>query len=81
MDSESKKLLEETLALTEENNKMLHTMRRHMRMASVINLLYWVFIIGSAIGAYYVVEPYVTQAISVYNDANTKIDSLKRFGL
>ena len=76
MDPESKKLLEETLELAKENNKMLHSMKRSMQMARVMSFLYWAFIIGSAVGAYYLIQPYVDQFKSVYDGAN---DVLKNF--
>ena len=65
MDPESKKLLEETLELVQENNKMLHSMKRSMQMARVMSFIYWVFIIGSAIGAYYLIEPYIDRFTSI----------------
>ena len=44
MDPQSKKLLEDTYALVEENNKILQGLRRHMRTQRVISLIYWIFI-------------------------------------
>ena len=76
MDPESRKLLERTLALSEENNEMLHAMRRSMRTARIMSLIYWVFIIGSAIGAYYFIQPYVDQLTNFYGGAS---DVLKSF--
>ena len=76
MDPQSTKLLEDTLALVEENNKMLHSMKRSMQMARIMSFLYWVFIIGSAVGAYYLIQPYVDQFKGVYDGAN---DVLKNF--
>ena len=76
MDPESKKLLEETLRLAEENNKILHSLRRAQRIASAMSFLYWFFIIGSAVGAYYFIQPYLDQLISVYGGAKSNLDSL-----
>jgi len=70
MDSESKQLLEETLAMAKENNSMLHSLRRSMRIARFMSLLYWVFIIGSAVGAYYLIEPYIDQIKSIYSSTS-----------
>ncbi len=80
MDPESKKLLDATFALAEENNKMLHSMRRSMRMARIMSFVYWAFIIGSAVGAYYFVQPYIDQLLSVYTGATETINSIKNFG-
>ncbi|MFA6000377.1 MAG: hypothetical protein WC783_05410 [Candidatus Paceibacterota bacterium] len=70
MDEETKKLLEETFALAKENNSMLHSLRRSMRMARFMSLLYWVFIIGSALGAYYFLQPYIDQLKSIYSSTS-----------
>jgi hypothetical protein len=52
MDPESRKLLQEMLELTKENNDMLHAMRRSLRIQRIMSFLYWIFIIGSALGAW-----------------------------
>lgn len=80
MDPESKKLLQDTFELTEENNKMLHSMKRSMQMARIMSILYWVFIIGSAVGAYYLIQPYIDQAKNIYSGAGDALDSLKQLG-
>ena len=77
MSPEERKLLEENLELTKENNKMLHSMRRSMRTARVMSILYWVFIIGSAVGAFYLSQPYIDQLKSVYSGANDVLNNLK----
>ncbi len=76
MDEESKQLLEETLELAKENNEMLHAMRRSMRFQRIMSMLYWTLIIGSAIGAYYYIQPYIDQLLGVYTSAG---DTLKSF--
>ena len=87
MDQESKKLLEKTLELVEENNKMLLSLKRHMQVSRIMSIIYWVFIIGSALGAYYLIQPYVDQLLNVYsgasekvNSINSKLDGLKNLG-
>ena len=80
MDPESKKLLEDTFRLAEENNNLLRSMKRSMQMARVMSILYWVFIIGSAVGAYYLIQPYVDQMMSVYEGAGEVLDNIKSIG-
>jgi hypothetical protein len=70
MDPESKKLLEDTLRLAQENNTMLHSLRRSLRITRIMSLLYWIFIIGSAVGAYYLIQPYVDGLRGVYEGAS-----------
>ncbi|MEK9182561.1 MAG: hypothetical protein AAB809_00600 [Patescibacteria group bacterium] len=80
MDPESKKLLQDTLTLTKENNEMLHSMRRSMRFQRMMTILYWVLIIGSALGAYYFIQPYIDQLMGVYSGAGDVLDNIKQFG-
>jgi len=67
MDPESKKLLEESLTLAKDNNNMLHSMRRSMRMQRAMTAFYWLFIIGSAVGAYYFIQPYLDTVLDMYS--------------
>ena len=85
MSPEERELLNRSVALAEDNNKMLHSMRRSMRFQRVMTALYWVFIIGSFVGAYYFVEPYLDQLRNVYGgaqsdlkDVGSIIDNLKK---
>ena len=77
MDAESKKLLQDTFALAEENNKMLHSMRRSMRWQRVMSILYWVFIIGSTIGVFYLIQPYIDSLKGASNGASNLYDQYK----
>ncbi|TSC77549.1 MAG: Uncharacterized protein G01um101424_343 [Parcubacteria group bacterium Gr01-1014_24] len=76
MDPESQKLLERTSELAEENNKILRSMRRSQRISGIIRFVYWAFIIGSAIGAYYFIQPYLEQIMSIYGGAKSNLDSV-----
>ena len=77
MDPESKKILEEIKALTEENSKMLHSMRRSLRLQRIMSILYWVFIIGSTIGAFWLIQPYIDSLKGAYSGAGDLINSYK----
>ena len=75
MDPELKKLLEETLALSKENNDILRSMRRSQRVSRILSFLYWAFIIGSAVGAYYFIQPYIDQLMGAYGGAKSNLSS------
>lgn len=53
--------------LVEENNRMLHKMRRAQIIGGVLRVLYWVIIIGFAVGAFYFVQPYLDGIYSTYS--------------
>lgn len=50
---------QELYELVEENNQMLKKMRRNMRISSIFRIVYWAAIIGSAVGLYYYLQPFV----------------------
>ncbi len=77
MDPESRKLLEETLELAKENNKLLHYMKRTMRVSTIVTFIYWIFIIGTVFGAYYLIEPYLSQLMDVSSDV---LNNMKQIG-
>ncbi len=66
MQPEDRELLKRTVELEEENNSMLRSIQRSMRLARIMSILYWVFIIGSAVGAYYLIQPYIEALTGVY---------------
>jgi hypothetical protein len=66
MENEERRLLEETAALTKENNALIKKMHRSMVLGRTIKIIYWVIIIGVAVGAFYFVQPYVDQLQDVY---------------
>jgi hypothetical protein len=70
MSPEEKELLKRTIVLAEENNQILRSMQRSMRVQRFMTLVYWVFIIGSAIGAYYLIQPYIDSLMEVYGSAS-----------
>ncbi len=73
MDQEDKELLKRVVALSEENSDILRKMQRSMRLTSAMNWLYWIFIIGSAVGAYYLVQPYLNSIQDLYGGAKTSV--------
>ncbi len=60
MTPEEKSLLERTYRLSVENNNILHSMRRSARLTNILRIIYWVVIIAVSVGAYYVIQPYLT---------------------
>jgi hypothetical protein len=75
MQPEEKEMLKKTLELSQENNKMLRSMRRSMAMGRVFKIIYWVVIVGAAIGAYYYVTPYIDSAVGAYGSVKGDVKS------
>ena len=70
MDPESKKLLEETFALAQENNKMLRKIRSTQRWAAFWQTLKLLVIIGVILGSLYYIEPYLNKILDLYNSVS-----------
>lgn len=66
MTPEEREIIKKTLELAEENNQMLHSIRRGMFWSRVVRTIYWVVIIGVAIGAFYYLTPYIDSAVNAY---------------
>jgi len=67
---------QELLELTRENNKILKSMRRHQRWASVIHALYWLAIIGLSFGSYYLIQPYLESILQTYTTIQDGISNI-----
>jgi uncharacterized membrane protein len=75
MQPDEKEMLKKTLELAQENNKMLHSISRSMMWGRIARYIYWVFIIGAAVGLYYYIEPYIDVAIGAYGGVKGDIRS------
>lgn len=75
MDREEKELLKKTVQLEEENNDMLHAIRRSMRLSHIMSVIYWLFVIGSLVGAFYFIQPYFDKVMEFYNGAKSGINN------
>lgn len=58
--------LNEILAITKDNNKILHGMRRAQRWSSFFNFVYYALIIGSVAASYYYLQPMIDSALKSY---------------
>lgn len=58
-DEDVKELLEKNLEINEDNNKMLRAIERREKWNRILYIGYWLIIIGSALGVYYFIQPYV----------------------
>lgn len=77
MTPEEKELLKETAELTKENNKILRSMRRSARWSAFFRLVYWLVILGGAVGTYYLIQPYINTLIKSYQDLQSGLSTVK----
>jgi hypothetical protein len=79
VDDELKKLLEENLELSKENNHLLKSVRGSQKRAAMMRTLYWILILGMTFGAYYYIQPYIEQMMSLYTGAQDNVKSLQDY--
>ena len=82
MSPEEKELFKRSIALAEENNDILRSIQRSMRFARFMSILYWVVIIGSTVGAFYLIQPYLDSISGAYGGTKSSLsgalDSFKQ---
>ncbi len=66
--------LKQLLELCKENNHILRGMQRSARVAKFFKAIYWMLIIGSLVGSYYYIQPYVDKLINLYNNVSNVPD-------
>ncbi len=77
MTPEERDLLNKVLKIAEENNKILHGIRRSARFSSFLRIIYWIIILGSAFGTYYFIQPYIDILVKNYNGMQQNVDLIK----
>jgi uncharacterized membrane protein YccF (DUF307 family) len=60
--------IEKLERLTKENNRILHKMQNHIRLGTIMRVLYWVVIIGVMLGIYHYLQPFMEQMLGTYNE-------------
>jgi uncharacterized membrane protein len=76
MPPEERELLNKNIALAEENNSMLRSIKRSMLWGRVMSVIYWILIIGISVGAFYFLQPYIDQVVKTYGSFSNLIKNL-----
>ncbi len=79
MDQDTEKRLENIEKMVMDNHRMLKKLRRAQIYASIWRTIYWAVIIGSAIGAYYYLQPYIEQYKTLYDKIGNQAQSVSNF--
>lgn len=80
MSPEERQLLEETVALSRDNNKMLRQLRGAMRWAWFYSIIKWAIVIATTLGAYYYLQPYLFKLLDAYKAVLDGVDQVKEAG-
>ena len=76
MDPEVKKLLEENLRISKENNQLLLKVRSVQKWAQITRIIYWFVIIGVSLGAFYFIQPYLGNILNLYSGGVSGINNV-----
>jgi hypothetical protein len=76
MDQDIKKLLEDNLTLNKENNELLLKLYKVQRFAQITRIIYWVVIVGVAVGAFYFIQPFLNTLLGVYGVDSSSLNGL-----
>ena len=79
MNPEDRELLLRTSKLAEDNNKILHGMRRAARWGTFVHLIYWALIIGSTAATYYYLEPFLKGLTETYKKLGVPVPAFGDF--
>ncbi len=77
MDSETKKLLQENLELTKENNGILKKIRRGQRWQQISRAVYLLIIIAVTLGAFVYLQPMIEKVQGIFSGKPGDVQSLK----
>jgi hypothetical protein len=66
MDEEMRDIRE----TVEDNNRILRKLLAHQRYSTMISVFKWALIIGTALGAYYFLQPFIDQLLATYQALN-----------
>jgi hypothetical protein len=66
VDEESKKLLEENVKLSRENNRLLLKMDKINKWSFISKIIYWFILLGIAAGAFYFIQPLIDGVSGIY---------------
>ncbi|KKU70499.1 MAG: hypothetical protein UX94_C0005G0061 [Parcubacteria group bacterium GW2011_GWA2_47_21] len=80
MNEEEKELLEETHRLAAENNEIIKKFYRSHKWGRAIKITYWVLILGTAFGAYWLIQPYLEAITGSIGTVRQSVESVRNVG-
>jgi hypothetical protein len=80
-EEEVKALLRQNIELTQENNRMLHSIKRMTFWGGVFKYVWWIFfvIVLPLLVYYWYLQPYVEQALKTYQDFQGGVSQAKGY--
>ena len=79
-DEELKVLLRENIELSKESLKILKKINRGRIWGNVFSALKWTLIIGLSFGAYYYIEPFLSQYVDMLRGLTSGVENIGKIG-
>jgi hypothetical protein len=80
MNEQERKMLEEVVILSRENNAMVHKLVSAQNRATFWKMIYWVIIICALIISYNLLQPYIASITKMYNYTSQVVNSFPKLG-
>lgn len=77
---EIQETLKQHSQLLEQNNRIVRKMYKSIRRSQMFRMLYWALIIGSMLGIYYYLQPYIQGVSGAYEELISVPEKLKVWG-
>lgn len=74
MEPDERRKLERILEIVEKDHSRINKLYRAMQWGRIFTVIYWVLIIGIAVGAFYFIQPYVEQLGGMYESFKELIE-------
>ena len=75
-----KKILQENTKIARENHRLLKKIYRSIKWAGFFRMIYWTILFGSAVGAYYFIQPLIDTAQNSFNSIKSGFSAIQDFG-
>jgi hypothetical protein len=72
--------IEETREIAERNHEMLESIQNTMFWRKVSSVIYWLLIIGVAVGLFYFLDPYLDRLFEAYSQIVEQLNSVPGVG-
>ncbi|MEX0672766.1 MAG: hypothetical protein WDZ82_03505 [Candidatus Paceibacterota bacterium] len=79
MEPDERRKLERILELVEHNHSRVDKLYRAMQWGRIFTFIYWVLLIGIAVGAFYFIQPYIEQLGDFYNGFKGTIENAQGY--
>jgi len=69
MEDNERALLEESVRIGKENNRLLRATRRDAWFGFIFRLIFWIIVLFAPVLLYFLLQPYIDTFLAVYGNA------------